>query len=101
MARQIIYANDSDVTALDRLTGIDSLDRSTKNFTIEAIAQLFASTGLADVSKLAFFFNYNAGNSASLRGQAYYRFLGGNLDNTPAGINEIIFNRYDSAGKRF
>ena len=101
MARQIIYANDSDVTALDRLTGIDSLDRSTKNFTIEAIAQLFASTGLADVSKLAFFFNYNAGNSASLRGQAYYRFLGGNLDNTPAGINEIIFNRYDSAGKDF
>ena len=84
MARQITYANDSSVSALDRLTGIDSVDRSTKNFTIEAIAQLFASTGLADVSKLAFFYNYNASNLAS-RGQAYYGFIG-NIQQ-PAFIN--------------
>ena len=98
MARQITYANDSSVSALDRLTGIDSVDRSTKNFTIEAIAQLFASTGLADVSKLAFFYNYNASNLAS-RGQAYYGFIG-NIQQ-PAFINEIVFNRYDSTGKDF
>ena len=98
MARQITYANDSSVSALDRLTGIDSVDRSTKNFTIEAIAQLFASTGLADVSKLAFFYNYNASNLAP-RGQAYYGFIGG--VEQPAFINQIIFNRYDSTGKDF
>ena len=99
MARQITYANDSSVSALDRLTGIDSVDRSTKNFTIEAIAQLFASTGLADVSKLAFFYDYNASTSASSQGQAYYSFIG-NIQQ-PAFINEIVFNRYDSTGKDF
>ena len=98
MARQITYANDSSVSALDRLTGIDSVDRSTKNFTIEAIAQLFASTGLADVSKLAFFYDYNSSKLAS-KGQAYYEFTGG--IEQPAFINQIIFNRYDSTGKDF
>ena len=100
MARQITYANDSSVSALDRLTGIDSVDRSTKNFTIEAIAQLFASTGLADVSKLAFFYDYNASTSASSRGQAYYGFIPG-LEDTPVGINSIVINRFDSLGKDF
>ena len=99
MARQITYANDSSVSALDRLTGIDSVDRSTKNFTIEAIAQLFASTGLADVSKLAFFYTHNDSNLAS-RGQAYYSFIPG-LEDTPVGINSIVINRFDSLGKDF
>ena len=99
MARQITYANDSSVSALDRLTGIDSVDRSTKNFTIEAIAQLFASTGLADVSKLAFFYNYNSNMLAS-QGQAYYGFIAG-LENTPVGVNSITFSRFDSLGKDF
>ena len=57
MARQTLYENDRSLQGLDRLTGIDFIDNSTKNFTIEDIAQFFASTGIADPSKLAFHYN--------------------------------------------
>ena len=54
MARQRFYENDSTLNGLDRLTGIDSSDNTTKNFTIADIAQFFANTGIADASKLGF-----------------------------------------------
>ena len=64
MARQITYQDDSNVQSLDRLTGIDAQDRSTKNFTIGAIAELFASTGIADPAKNNFFYTVNTNANA-------------------------------------
>ena len=97
MARQRTYSNDTDVTALDRLTGIDALDNSTKNFTIDSIAQLFASTGIADPTKLGFYYTFDSSAATPAVGRIFYRFVSG-LENTFAGINQIVFNNIDNTG---
>ena len=97
MARQRTYSNDTDVTSLDRLTGIDALDNSTKNFTIDSIAQLFASTGIADPTKLGFYYTFDSSAATPAVGRIFYRFVSG-LENTFAGINQIVFNNIDNTG---
>ena len=99
MARQRTYINDSDVTGLDRLTGIDSTDNSTKNFTIEDIAQLFASTGMADPTKLSFLYDVDASNILPSNGDLYFEYING-LEGTFAGINNITLNAQDNSGNR-
>ena len=98
MARQIIYDIDRVIHEQDRLTGIDSVDNSTKNFTIEDIASFFATTGVADSSKLAF--HYETDTNATAQGQASYRFAQG-LQGNPRGLNQIILHSKDVRGGDF
>ena len=98
MARLKNYPNDSDVTASDRLSGIDSSDNSIKNFTIDDIAQFFASTGIADPTKTAFYYTVDRSNIIPTRGKVYFNF-NEELENTPVGIIEIIINRNDGSGR--
>ena len=98
MARLKNYPNDSDVTASDRLSGIDSSDNSIKNFTIDDIAQFFASTGIADPTKTAFYYTVDRSNIIPTRGKVYFEF-NDDLMNTPVGITAIIINRNDGSGR--
>ena len=95
MARQTNYGLDTTVTALDRLTGVDSMTNQTVNFTIESVAQLFASTGIADPSKISFFYRVNANGAATTRGDSYFTSNG-----APgfAGVSQITINRFDNSG---
>ena len=95
MARIDRYQIDSDVTASDRLTGIDSLDNTVKNFTVDSIAQLFASTGIANPSKLSFY--YTVGNQP-IPPAGGVTFVTGNIPG-PAGITQININKFDNSGR--
>lgn len=97
MARQIIYESDRELSGLDRLTGIDSVDSSTKNFTIGDIANFFASTGIADPTRLGFHYEFDATTATPERGKFKYSFLPG-LENTSAGVTSITVNRYTRVG---
>ena len=99
MARQRTYQNDNVVTGSDRLTGVDFADNSTKNFTIEAIAQLFASTGIADPARLSYFYTITSNRSANAQGQAYLSFDSETRSNLFTAVNQIVVNQYDSSGR--
>ena len=97
MARQRFYANDSEIQGLDRLTGIDSVDNSTKNFTISDIAQFFARTGIADPASLSFNFTRTLDNSNPAIGQVSFGFTGG-LNNSYTGLRTVTINTRDTGG---
>ena len=95
MARIDRYQIDSDVTASDRLTGIDSLDNTVKNFTVDSIAQLFASTGIANPSKLSFY--YTVGNQP-IPPAGGVTLVTSNIPG-PAGVIQININKFDNSGR--
>ena len=98
MARQQFYPNDSTLNELDRLTGIDSSNNSTKNFTIGDIAEFFASTGIADPSRLSLQYVFDGGASTEPgRGKINYNAVPG-VDG-PVGVTTVYINRYDDRGQ--
>ena len=95
MARIKSYENDPTVQGGDKWIGTDITDNSTRNFTVDAIAEYFATTGKADPSGLGFVYDFNLNTLQP--GQ--FQYTHSNAVPTPANVTDIIVTALDRNGK--
>lgn len=98
MARISIYGLDINLSLLDKWIGTDSNGGSTKNFTAQAIADLFNSVGAISISGQN---NFKFQSDSTLgRRQGTISFENFNGNNTSfAGISEIKISKKSSSTK--
>ena len=95
MARIKSYDNDPTIQGGDKWIGTDLTDNSTKNFTVDSIAEYFALTGKADPTGLGFVYDFNLGTLQP--GQ--FRYTHSNAIATPANVTDIVVSALDRNGK--
>ena len=96
MARIDSYSNDNTITGGDKWIGTDQANRSSVNFTVDAIAAYFARTGVADPSRLGYTFENGAiyTGQALTQGDLFYELTDAGTGLTYRNISHIrISNR--------
>ena len=102
MSRITRYQNDSQIVGGDRLIGTDVADSSTKNFSIDALAEYFQRTASADPDRVGFQFtlegNYRA-NNAIQNGQVFFRST--NNQGAFPRVTQFIVSNQSASGDDF
>ena len=97
MARQQTYAPDAVVHDGDKWLITDITDNGTKNISVAALAEYFASTGIADPNRVGFHYEYTQ-NAVLAPGQ--FRYVNGTVSNFGT-ISQIEIHRYTNRGVDF